>query len=1002
MPENPEERPRRTSEVLRAIWVGALLGAVVPVAATAVHLYFTGADDWTASSALVAHRSRPLLWLVDVVPLAMAVTAGVYVRSRLRRADAEARERRVGFDALMRMAQEAVVVADERDRIVEWSPGAEDLLGHHSGDIVGAPLTSLIALRDIVTFEAEIARARRTRGHEGRIVLAGLTRDGGQRAIEVSLATWQTRSGQMLGAVLHDVSKQVLAERRLGEVEKNWRNIAMSSFDALLLVDRVGTVVFANRGPLDMPVDEVIGQNISELVPELADVFTRALAQVFESGEPYQHEARVTAKDGRAHWWWCRLAPQREDGEVACAVLSISEIGDRIERDLAVRRLAGIVERTRDAVFATDGEGRIRVWNSGAELLWGWGTEEILGLPMATLFPDDLLEEQAATFARLRDGRHVNPYDTFGVAKNRRRLPVSVSATATRDQAGSFEGISAVVRDTTHHLELQTALEQAKGVAETASQLKSEFLANMSHEVRTPLNGVVGMADLLRATALTAEQEGYVATLLEATRALRVVVDDVLDFSKIEAGRLELDRVEFDLLALLNNAVEMFRAAAQENDTALRLTLPAHGPLRVLGDPNRIRQVLINLVGNAVKFTKSGGVDVRLTLGDDGGPSVAVRVEVEDTGVGISREAQSLIFQPFAQGDGSITRRFGGTGLGLSICRKLMELMNGKIGFTSAVGAGSLFWFELTLDKAKSSGARRRTAHPAAASKSQVGWRILVAEDNSINQKVVSAMLRGLGYHADMANNGREALESWQRGGYDLILMDCQMPVMSGYEATEAIRKREQGGDARIPILAMTAQAYAQDRARCMQAGMDGHLAKPVTASELGSALSQWLPLEGPVAGAVSLPSPVVLVESPSVDTSKLERLEADLGEGGREMLVELIETFITDCEQTLVRLEASAKAAAWSQVALDAHRLRSGTSNLAAFELTRLCHAIEERARGTEPARAEELILRLQGEFPRARAALVAHIRRESSPRLRGPGDPTLATTPEANSVSS
>jgi CheY-like chemotaxis protein len=248
----------------------------------------------------------------------------------------------------------------------------------------------------------------------------------------------------------------------------------------------------------------------------------------------------------------------------------------------------------------------------------------------------------------------------------------------------------------------------------------------------------------------------------------------------------------------------------------LRLVTSEPKQLRVQGDPNRIRQVMINLLNNAVKFTRNGGVELRLDVRDVGDSNVQIRVAIEDTGVGIGPEAQALIFQPFAQADGSITRRFGGTGLGLSICRKLMDLMGGKIGFSSQVGTGSTFWFEVTLARAKTTAARTRPASSSLFPKSSHGWRILVAEDNAINQKVVCAMLKGLGANVDIANNGHEAVELWQSGNYDLILMDCQMPVMSGFEATEAIRRVE--GERRIPIIAMTAQAYVQDRERCTQA----------------------------------------------------------------------------------------------------------------------------------------------------------------------------------------
>jgi PAS domain S-box-containing protein len=959
-----------TPAIVRAIWTAALLGLSVPIAATILHLHFV-AHDWTTSSAWLAHQTYPILWWIDAAPLALATYAGLSANSRLRRLRTEAEETRLGFDVLTRIAQHAIVVADQTDRIVEWSPGAEDLFGYTAAEMLGQAINWLIVPADHAVFEAEIARTRQAIDHGGRFVLSGKKNDGRLVSLEISLAAWSARSGQMIGAVLHDVSKQVLAERRLDETEKNWRDIAENSSDVLLLLDRAGTIIFANRGPLNTPLDQVIASSVAELIPDLASVIEPALQSVFDSGTSYQHEARITSADGQSFWWWCRFAPQREDGEVVRAVLSISDIGDRIERDLALRRLAGIVERTTDAIFTTDADGRIRTWNPGAELLWGWSDIEVIGKNVAILCPPELLEEQRVIFSRLRDGRHVSAYDAFGLAKNRRRIPVSVSVAATRNETGKFEGVSAVVRDMSHHQELQDALQKAKSVAETANQLKSEFLANMSHEVRTPLNGVVGMVDLLRATPLSPQQQGYVATLLEASQALRVIVDDVLDFSKIEAGQLRIENVEFDLIGVAGAAIDMFRQPAFQNGTELRLSAPETPLPRLLGDPNRIRQVLINLLNNAVKFTKNGGVDIRVSVQDAGGPRLTARVEIEDTGVGISPEAESVIFHPFAQADGSITRRFGGTGLGLSICRKLMNLMGGDIGFMSQVGVGSTFWFELALDKAKSVSPRQGQAHSSLLPKNHVSWKILVAEDNAINEKVVSSMLLGLGCSVDIARDGREALELWEKGTYDLILMDCQMPIMSGFEAAAAIRAQEGTGGERIPIIAMTAQAYAQDRERCTRAGMDDHLAKPLTKSELGSTLAKWLRLG--ISEPMAPPAPAA--PSMTIDTTMLERLESELGDEGKAILAGLIEGFFIDFQQALARLGEHVAAERWERVAFEAHRLRSSTANLGARDMALVCKSLEECGQRAQADPIRELLQRLTDEFPRVRGALTAFV---------------------------
>jgi PAS domain S-box-containing protein len=898
-----------------------------------------------------------------MAPLLLTVLASLWGAASVRRTQAEARERQLGLQALMRGMQHGIIVFDVRRDILEWSSGAEALLGYTSGEVVGHSVDSLIVAEDRAVFCAEVARAADAFDRDDRLNLRAMTRDGRTLELEVFLVAWRARAGRVLGAILRDISKQRLVERRIGETEKNWRDIVENSSDVLLLLDRVGTIIFANRGLLGKSVADIVGNNAVEVVPHLAGVLEPALTQVFEAGVAFEHEGKTPADDGNS-WLWCRFAPQREDGEVARAVLSISDLSERRARDQQLRRLAGILANTRDAVFTTDAEGNVASWNPGAELLWGWSNGEVLGRHISALVVPERHEAQRAIFERVRAGRHVEPFDSVAMAKNLRRIPISVSIATSRSEQGAFEGISVIARDTSHYQELNEALERAKREAETANQLKSAFLANMSHEVRTPLNGVVGMADLLRRTHLTREQEGYVTTMVEACQALRVIVDDVLDFSKIEVGQLELTRGEFDLSALVKTAVEMFRPAASKSLTTLELH-SRDEPWWVIGDANRLRQVLVNLISNAVKFSPNARVDVNVAAIEETPSFVRVRLEVADTGVGIPAKSQPLIFQPFAQADGSITRRFGGTGLGLSICRSLTDLMHGSIGFESQEGRGSRFWVELELDNAKSSHPRKGTAPSSLLPKNSISWRVLVAEDNEINQKVVTAMLRGLGCEVDLAANGIEAITLWRAGVFDLILMDCQMPIMSGFEATEVIRKEEK--DAHIPIIAMTAQAYAQDRKRCLECGMDEHLAKPLTKSELKSVIAKWLKLESTAPRPVPLAGPGGV----TLNLGALERLANELGEGGRETLVMLVGDFLVEFPQVLDRLHAFVQAADWGRVSFEAHRARSSTGNLAAVELAALCKALEECGLRADAALAPELLQQLRSEFEHVREAL-------------------------------
>ncbi len=707
------------------------------------------------------------------------------------------------------------------------------------------------------------------------------------------LATFLTTAlATAVGVSRHRRREIVLEQARRATIIEN-------SSDAIIGQSLDGRITSWNRAAerlFGYPAQLVLGEKVSSILlpPDRATEDDEILRRIVAGENVETFDTVRIDRDGTPIDVTIIAGPVREaDGRISGAAKHIRDIRLRVREERRLKEFSARLEREVElrtqemkyankllqdvlrsasevAIIASDVYGTITLFNSGAERMLGYSADEVIGKHTPALFhlPAEvaaLAQELSQEFGVTIVGYRVFVYRTERNGSEMRRwtyvrkdgstLQASIVITPLRDENGTLTGYLGIGKDVTERLRASEALEHAKMAAESASIAKGRFLATMSHELRTPINGILGMAQmLLQGDVDVQTRDKYTRIILGSGQTLLALLNDILDFSKIEAGKIELEQVSFSPEQLMREVEALFSVAAQQKGLAYAAVW--HGPtdLQYVGDPFRIRQMLTNLVSNALKFTTQGSITIDVTQIPQGPRSAMLEFSVTDTGMGIAEDVREVLFKPFAQGESSTTRKFGGTGLGLSIVRSLSVIMGGEAGVSSEVGKGSRFWFRVPVHletravrrlEAASDRTVKVLKSPAAPQAyARLTGTVLVAEDVVTNRLVIEAMLSKFGLAFTMVENGKEAVAKMTDGShFDIVLMDVQMPEMDGYDATRAIRKWEkENNSASTTILALTAAAYEDDRVEALKAGMDGFLAKPLNIDTFYSALAERLP----------------------------------------------------------------------------------------------------------------------------------------------------------------
>ncbi len=904
--------------------------------------------------------------------------------------------------AIFNSANFSSIATDAKGVIQIFNVGAERMLGFTAAEVINkitpadiSDPQEVIARAEALSvelstpitpgFEALVFKA--SRGIEDIYELTYIRKDGTRFPAVVSVTALRDAADAIIGYLLigTDNTARKQAEEALLKAGALQSAIFNSANFSSIATDAKGVIQIFNVGAermLGFTAAEVMNKITPADISDPQELIARAQALSAELATDITpgFEALVF-KASRGIEDIYELTYIRKDGTRFPALVSVTALRDAadaiigyllIGTDNTARKLVeeeqkksdqrlrdqqfytrSLIESNIDALMTTDPSGIITDVNKQMEALTGCTRDELIGAPFKDCFTDP--DRAEAGIKRVLREKSVTDYELTARARDGQQTVVSYNATTFYDRSRTLQGVFASARDVTERKRVEAELQQAKADAESASRTKSDFLASMSHEIRTPMNAIMGIADLLAKTPLTLEQDKYVQIFRRSGDNLLNLINDILDLSKVEASQLDLERTGFSLGDHLEKVIEMVAPRAQEKGLTLVCEIAPSVSTDLVGDPTRLRQVLLNLLGNAIKFTETGEVSLRVEPDQGSTVPTALRFTVADTGIGIPHEKQQRIFERFTQADSSTTRRFGGSGLGLTISRRLVELMGGRIWVRSQEGRGSEFGFAVPFEVWAA--ANRPVAAPIGAGSDTPlpALRILMAEDSPDNCTITLAYLEDTPYWVDVAETGLVACEMFKAGRYDLVLMDRQMPAMDGLTATRTIRAWEKANDRRpTPIIALTASALKGDRETCLAAGCTAYLTKPIKQDGLLQAIRDYSAIVRP-------PEPQGAVPDEPVTWLPTARI------------AQLAPAYLASCRQNIILIEAALGRADFAAVTTLGHNMRGSGGGFGFPSITDIGAGLEAAADDLDAEASRGWVAKLSSYLDSVAPPLVA-----------------------------